>query len=190
MKLHHSQTPTAIADNLILFEFPMKFTLLSNVCDIHHNRVKFEFPMKLHCSQTTDSSAGFYSEFEFPMKLHCSQTYFPLLDFLRSFEFPMKLHHSQTQFGRRLCLGSLSSLWNYTALKQTVEEIEKSGSLSSLWNYTALKRIVMLVRAVQVWVSYEITLLSNLKSTFKVKWSAATWKRVKEIKQRILTNQA
>ena len=74
------------------------------------------------------------------MELHCSQTKYVFVRCGTKFEYPMELHCSQTYKSRRSERKSLSTLWNYTALKHACRSVAETASLSTLWNYTALKR--------------------------------------------------
>ena len=57
----------------------------------------------------------------------------------------MELHCSQTVDIDSIYIFSLSTLWNYTALKLTTLEGYCQHCLSTLWNYTALKQIPILL---------------------------------------------
>ena len=83
------------------------------------------------------------------MELHCSQTAFYTYLSRLLFEYPMELHCSQTSdtFGGATC--SLSTLWNYTALKRLRSCHYNHLRLSTLWNYTALKRSVSFIPVVK-----------------------------------------
>ena len=52
----------------------------------------------------------------------------------------MELHCSQTQMYQNPDEISLSTLWNYTALKRQPKTVRPNYGLSTLWNYTALKQ--------------------------------------------------
>ena len=74
------------------------------------------------------------------MELHCSQTAMLISETRLLFEYPMELHCSQTDIRVVIILLSLSTLWNYTALKPMVVTNNTFTRLSTLWNYTALKQ--------------------------------------------------
>ena len=73
--------------------------------------------MELHCSQPRNAHGESSERFEYPMELHCSQTSSRGRAVVPWLEYPMELHCSQTYTTYFKNVNSLSTLWNYTALK-------------------------------------------------------------------------